>query len=293
MSDFKGFRPGVRIAKATKTALLLDLVEAELAKARAASALTPLSALELIELGAVHVDDARSLKPDRAVNEGSAVRIHVDPRRFNCPSDLASRILAEDAESLLVEKPADLPVEPTVDNVKENLVSFLEDARGQSLFLVHRLAPESEGLLLLAKNQAAANSLARAFAESGVRRVYAAYTEAPVALGEHLVGPTSPEAASLRVSLRVLACEERQAATGFLSEGRANWVVEGEPLARFHRVEIESRHARPKEVRLALAERGAPVIGDRLQGSHRELKDADTGKATMAFRTILLAVDRR
>lgn len=274
-NGLRGFRPGVKTITNQRSSTLLEFVADQIAKEPPAS---QLSALDLIELGSVYVNDVRILNPNRSLKPGDAVRIHSSPRRFSPPSDLSARIITETADYLLFDKPAGLPVEPLVDNVKENLISFLEDLRGQRLFLVHRLSPESEGLLVVAKSQLAATRISQAFAEGRVKRVYAAYVEASVA-------PDSDE------TIRILSANELRAETNVLSENRTTWNIIGEPIKLAYRLEIEFINARPKDVRVYLASRGAPIIGDRSHGSQRELVDAGTGKPAMAFKAISLSID--
>ena len=270
----KGFRPGVRTLINQKSSTLLEFVAEEIAKEPPT---LQLGVLDLIELGSVYVNEIRTLNPNRRLKPGDTVRIHSSPRRFSPPADLPARMIAETDDYLLLDKPAGLPVEPLVDNVKENLISFLEDLRGQRFFLVHRLSPESEGLLVVAKSQVAAAHISRAFAEGRVKRIYAAYVETPVTSG--------PDE-----SIRILSTNELKAETNVLSENRTTWNIIGEPISVAYRLEVEFMNARPKDVRAYLASQGAPIIGDHLHGSQRKLIDASTGKPAMAFKAISLTI---
>lgn len=266
MSEYKGFRFGVRSFTAAKASPLAEIVSAELSREPG-----DLPALDLIELGAVYVNEARALDPSLPVRPGDAVRVHASPRRFPRPKDLGSRILNETADTLLIEKPANFPTEPTVDNSRENLMAALDELRGQRHSLVHRLAPESEGLLLVAKTEAAAERLARAFAEGRVARGYVAYLEAPVKIGPHADG-----------ALEIKSCLEQRAETSQITENRTIWIVSGRPLSVCYRIELVFASMRPKEVREHFKACGAPILGDKASGSRIELLD-ERGKATMAF----------
>ena len=269
----KGFRPGVITEISARPASLVEFVASALTQAP-----SDLSALDLIELGAVYVNDERSLNSARQIRIGDRIRIHSTPRRYFRPSDLDRRVLAEDGETLLIEKPAGLPLDASIDNARENLLAFLEDSRGQNLFLTHRLAADSDGPVLLAKTLAQAERLKRAFADGKIKRVYAAYVENPLPVGDICLG------------IRVLACEERRARTCLISEGRALWSAEGEELSVLYRLEIEFENARPKDVRARLASLGAPIIGDRAHGSLRALVDSER-RSSLAFRAISMRVN--
>lgn len=271
---YKGFRHGVRPFKCARPAILAETVTELLAQEKCGA---DLCSLELIELGAVYVNDERCLNPARALIPGDQLRVHTDPRRFKAPGDLSRRILAETEDALLVEKPAGIPADPQVDNAKENLLSFLEDLRGQNLYLTHRQSADTEGLMLVAKSPNAQARLKQAFAENRVRRIYAAYVETP---------PENLEFAPFRI----VRCEERKTPTHLIGESRMTWQIKGDPLQKSFRLEIEFTAARPREIREAFSKMGMPIIGDRAFGSRIELEDAVTLKPAIAFRALSLEV---
>jgi 23S rRNA-/tRNA-specific pseudouridylate synthase len=270
--DFKGFRHGVRTLVCKNATSLSEIVASQLNHEKE---LGPLSALDLIEMGSVYVNEQRSMNSTQLVKPGDQLRIHTSPRRFPCPPELLSRIVSETQDTLLIEKPVGLPTEATADNARENLIAFLEEARGQRLFLTHRIASESEGLVLIAKNSAAQARVTQAFAEGKIERLYVAYTEGPVRKGEHLPSET--------LSLNVLSCDEQIGATSLISENRKTWHVSGRPVSSYYRIELQFTLARPREIREYLARSGAAILGDRAFGSRYELTDSESGKASYAF----------
>lgn len=316
---FRGYSYGVRHLDVSAPTTLVDFVSRALFREG-----VELTALELIELGSVYVNDERSLSVSRALTVGDHVRIHTRPRRYPQPVDLLSRIVSEDDDVLVVDKPAGLPVHALVDNINENLISYLEDLRGGPLFITHRLDVETSGLVLLAKTPGAQARLNCAFAEGTVKRTYAAFTLAPVALGVHVhymePSPRAPKTVSAtpaegwsHCSLEVLCCDELAGETSVISEGRTEWtavaadesVVAGEPaqalapmaapgasqpaLTRLYRVEITLRTGRPQQIRAQLAALGAPIIGDTAYGSPISLVDEADRKA-VALRAIRVSL---
>lgn len=264
-----GFRPHVIERHVDHPSTLLDFVSSELARTSRGPDLT---VLELVEIGAVYVNDERSLNPARLLRTGDRVRIHASPRRFAVPSDLHDRLVSESGDWLVVEKPAGLPTEATVDNLRENLISALEDARRQSFFPVHSLESESTGLVLIAKSPEAQTRLKRAFAEGSLRRTYAVYVEA-TPLIDRMDG------------FRIAARESRQGETSVLTEGRTSWSIDP-TITKYERLEIEATMLRPAELRETLARAGAVVIGDKKHGS--SFTALENEKATPALKVISL-----
>lgn len=272
----KYYKRGIRTIQCTNSGALLDVVASQLACEERP---TRFDALDLIEIGAVYLNGARCLNPTQAIKPGDKIRILKNPRRFKMPSDLMDRIIRESDDSVLIDKPAGLPVESEIDNIKENLVTFLENIRGQRLFLTHRLSTESEGLVLLAKNVESKERISRAFALGNIKRNYVAFTEAPVKIGAHAPLP-----------ITVLSCEERKAETNLLSDGPKTWEVLGDPIKTCYRVQIEFTTLRPKEIRAHLAACGTPIIGDEVFGSRLKCVDPKAHKLTIAYRATELAV---
>lgn len=300
----RGFSYGVRHCEVAAPSTLVDFVSREILREGLS-----MTALELIELGSVYVNDERSLSPSRALLAGDRVRIHTRPRRYPQPHDLLSRVVSEDADVLIVDKPAGLPVHGLVDNINENLISYLEDLRGGTLFITHRLDVETSGLVLLAKNPEAQARLNRAFAEGTVKRTYAAYVTSPVPVGSHVhymePTPTAPKNVIAearegwaRCSLEVLSCEELSGPTSSLSEGRTTWSIRNAnaesnvapSLDHLFRLEISLQTGRPQQIRAQLAAVGAPIIGDTSYGSPWSLTDTESGRNAIALRAVRVSV---
>lgn len=273
--DGTSFRPGViwRDYQEQSPTCLADLVSAELSRSK--EIVNTASSLDLIEMGAIYINDQRSLNPDRIVRHGDQIRMHTRPRRYRSPADLDQRVLAETHDTLLAEKPAGIPCDAQVDNLKENFLSFLEDSRRQPLFLVNRLSSESDGLMLIAKTLEAQSRLKRAFVENKIKRTYAIYSLHDLETRTHL-------------AFEMISRTELRGPTQLIAEKRKVWRVEGEPLNVYYRIEVETISARPKELRESLAHAGATIIGDRALGSPVHLFNSEDGKAAMAWQTIRL-----
>src|ERR1700741_714512 len=69
--------------------------------------------LELARFGAVYLNDSR-ISEDCEIKDQDYLRIHTLPRRFPC-FDLSKRIVFENDDLLVVNKPAGMPCHPTVD----------------------------------------------------------------------------------------------------------------------------------------------------------------------------------
>ncbi|MBQ9417921.1 MAG: RluA family pseudouridine synthase [Bacteroidales bacterium] len=104
-----------------------------------------------------------------------AVLLPEPPHTFELlPEEMPLNIVYEDAQVLVVDKPAGLVVHPGVGNWTGTLVNGLLHYLGSSAtpYLVHRIDKDTSGLLLVAKTEEAQAALARQFFEHSIERKY-------------------------------------------------------------------------------------------------------------------------
>src|SRR5262245_17499795 len=110
-------------------------------------------ARRLISFGAVYLERRRTTS-DCPVSPGQYIRVHLKPRRFPIDGiDWRKNIVYQDAEFVVVNKPAGIPVHATLDNRVENLLNQLGATLGSPFFITQRLDTEVGGILVLAKTR--------------------------------------------------------------------------------------------------------------------------------------------
>jgi 23S rRNA pseudouridine1911/1915/1917 synthase len=184
-------------------------------------------------------------------------------------------VLYEDNHCLAVNKPAgllsqgDQTGDPSlVDWAREYLRSRYQKPGKVYVGLVHRLDRPTSGVVLLARTSKAASRLAEQFQSGMVQKIYWALIEGH---------PDRPEGALVDVldkdrernRVRVLhepELEGREARVEYrvLQRGRGMCKLELRPLT-----------GRSHQLRVQLASRGLPIIGDRKYGSAHVLEAAD------------------
>ena len=140
----------------------------------------------LIEGGAVQNGDFQEVTdPSQRVRSGQTFAILIpeaEPLSIEGQS-IPLDILYEDADVIVVDKPAGMVVHPAPGNPDRTLVNALIAHCGASLKgiggvqrpgIVHRLDKDTSGLMVAAKTDAAHHSLVEQFASRSVERVYAA-----------------------------------------------------------------------------------------------------------------------
>ncbi|AAZ55161.1 RluA family pseudouridine synthase [Thermobifida fusca] len=145
-------------------------------------------AAELIAEGNVLVDGAPAAKSDR-VNAGAWLDITLPPPP-NPPAPRPEpvpgmRIVYEDADIVVVDKPAGVVAHPTigwsgptvVDGLLAAGVAVATSGAAERQGIVHRLDANTTGLMVVAKSEIAYSSLKRAFKERTVEKVYHALVQ--------------------------------------------------------------------------------------------------------------------
>ena len=139
----------------------------------------------LIAEGAVSVDGAVATDPKAKVAEGAQVAISVTEAEDSHigPEDIPLDVVYEDADLIVVNKPAGMVVHPAPGSPNGTLVNALLHHCGDDLSgvggvrrpgIVHRIDKDTSGLLVVAKSDAAHQGLAAQFEAHSVERYYRA-----------------------------------------------------------------------------------------------------------------------
>jgi 23S rRNA pseudouridine1911/1915/1917 synthase len=174
-------------------------------------------------------------------------------------------ILFEDEDLIVAEKPAGLLTMSTPKERRRTLYAYLYEMLkrrrpAERIFIVHRLDRDVSGLLVFAKNPEAKEALQDQFRERKAGRVYVALVEGIVKEDAFTIRSLLAETKALRVYVTDDTRRGKPAVTHVkvLERGRTQTVVE---------VSLET--GRKHQIRVHLAERGHPVVGDRRYGNPR------------------------
>ena len=249
---------GDRMVSGTATAGRFDLSVSSVA------GISRAHAQRLISDGRATVDGRRGRASQRlAGGEEISVELTAPPDPTIVPESIPLAVVYEDAEMLIVDKPAGLVVHPAQGNRTGTLVHALLGRardRGEALGsiagverpgIVHRLDKETSGLMAVAKTDAAQASLMDQFRRRTVEKEYVALVRgAAPALRGRIEAPIGRATGAWKMGV---SAEGRAAITEYevLDSGAGHSLLALHPLT-----------GRTHQIRAHLAFLHLPIVGD-------------------------------
>lgn len=219
---------------------------------------------ELFELGALYTEKARLTDWSYLEHPHPGptyLRIHTTPRRYDLAEvkNWQDRVVFENENFLVFNKPAGIPCHPMVDNYTENILIELQKKKQTPLFLTHRLDRATSGLLLFAKTIEFQRSFNLLLATRRVHKHYKARVlKAPPwmpghELIHHMVpSPRAPKKLVATAEVGTQECRLR--------------ILEAEDVV----LTLELITGRTHQIRAQLSFEGFPIVGDKSYGAPSE-----------------------
>jgi 23S rRNA pseudouridine1911/1915/1917 synthase len=271
------------VVEADAAAERLDAVLARLARAAGREDLSRSRLKQLVGEGRVRLDGVTVLDPARKVQGGAALAVDLPEPEAAAPAPEAIplAVVYEDAELVVIDKPAGLVVHPGAGNATGTLVNALLHHCGASLSgiggvarpgIVHRLDKETSGLMVVAKTDRAHRKLADQFADHGrtgpLERAYRAFVWGAPRRAAGIVDAPIGRNPRDREAMAVVP-NGREAITHFAvleSYGPAE-----DPIASL--VECRLETGRTHQIRVHMAHLGHPLLGDPVYGTGFRTKE--------------------
>lgn len=188
------------------------------------------------------------------------------------PEAIALTVLFEDAHLIVVDKPAGMAVHPAPGSETGTLVNALLHHCGAGLSgiggvarpgIVHRIDKETSGIVVAAKSDAAHQGLSALFAAHDIDRVYVAFVRGAPHPTRGTIEARIARSTHDRKKMAIVKTGGREATTHYATD-RAFGPQE-KPLAA--RLSCRLETGRTHQIRVHLASKGCPCLGDPVYGS--------------------------
>jgi len=228
-----------------------------------------------IKAGLVTVNGKPAPRPSRNTSEGDSVTIALPPPATIklTPEDIPLDILFQDAQVLVVNKPAGLVVHPAPGHASGTLVNAVlyhcpdfqrplgaEEGGDEAWIrpgIVHRLDRDTSGVMIVAKTPLALDRLGRQAREHSFERRYVALVK----------GEFQEEAGVIRAAIGRSTGDRKK--MGIHSPLSREAITRYRVLERFgvaSMVSLELETGRTHQIRVHMRYVGRPVLGDPLYG---------------------------
>jgi 23S rRNA pseudouridine1911/1915/1917 synthase len=231
-------------------------------------------ARKLIEDGSVYVNKKRCRMNSKNLNSGDTIRILVREKPLEELKELdPARILFENKDWIVVNKPPHLPTHETIDNSRfhlalaiQELLAKREKKKASEIYLGihHRLDRDTSGVILFTKRKEANAAVAQAFQNREVQKTYLAICGGTLSqpktitsfLGTHprnkrLVSSVKRDGKFAETEVRSLDTK----------------ILQGKPISL---IEAKPKTGRTHQIRVHLSENRLPILGDLAYGIKNE-----------------------
>ena len=223
----------------------------------------------LIEKGHVQLEGRVVQTASRKVLAGQQLAVELMPtpesQAFRAEA-MALQVVFEDADLMVINKPAGLVVHPAAGHWSGTLLNgLLAHHAGASALpragIVHRLDKDTSGLMVVGKTLIAVTALVRAIAARTVHRQYLAIAHGAVSAKRMEIDAPVGRDPQSRVRMAVLA-------SGKPARTDVDLLLR---CAAFSGVRCTLHTGRTHQIRVHLASRGHPLVGDEVYGGRQAL----------------------
>jgi 23S rRNA pseudouridine1911/1915/1917 synthase len=228
--------------------------------------------------------DDRIEKPSYKVKLGESLTLDLPEKKIHevRPEAIPLYVLYEDAHIIVLNKPPGLVVHPAPGNYTGTIVNALLYHYGnlpslnaglhqnerERAGIVHRLDKDTSGVMVVARTKEALRSLSMQFKNRTMQKQYLAIVSGVIKKGSGTIDAGIGRYVKDRKKISVHTHKAREAITVFVVKER---------YLQATLVAIEIKTGRTHQIRVHMAHKGYPVLGDRVYGGARLMKlGADT-----------------
>ncbi len=226
---------------------------------------------ELIVGKKVFVNDNQVFKAHQKVKEGDRIRFSFEreDKREVIAQDIKLKIVYDDEDLAVIDKPSGMVVHPapgnpqgTLVNALKNIYPKLSDINPGRPGIVHRLDKATSGLLVVAKNNEAHLNLAKQFSQHSINKTYVAIVKGRTEFDEDVI--------EMPISRHLF--KRKNMAVSFTDKGKyaKTYYRTLKRYENFSLLELKPFTGRTHQLRVHLDFIGHPILGDDKYGRQND-----------------------
>ena len=251
---------------------------------------------KIILLKKVRVNEKIILSPSQKIKNKDLIKVNLEEKEnYEIKAKkMEIKILYEDGDILIVNKPSGLTVHPGAGNRENTLVNGLIYLYKKNLSnlsgitrpgIVHRIDKETSGIIVVAKNNFSHSNLSKQFSSHTIKRKYLALIWGVIRPLNGKIQTFLSRSKKNRQLMAVSNTKGKKAITNY----KTLKVYSDKDIPKISLVECELETGRTHQIRVHLSYKGNPLIGDKKYGKKKLI----FRKIDKQLEKILLNFDRQ
>ena len=221
--------------------------------------------------------------PSKKVAVGDKLSLQIpEPEKASLkPYDLKLKIIYEDKDLLIIDKPAGIIMHPGAGNYDKTIVNALVNYDKDSLStigdelrpgIVHRIDKNTSGLVVIAKNNETHESLSKQFSEHTITRIYQLLIWGKLRPSNGKIDTFITRSSKNRQLMQVSQSKGKRAITNY----KTIEIFENNKTPTLSLVECKLETGRTHQIRVHMTHKGNSIVGDdKYKKKYKKLKDID------------------
>jgi len=231
---------------------------------------------KIIVMGHLKINNQTITEPSKKINMGDSILVEIINIKEDkiSPQKLNFEIIHEDEDIVLINKPPGLVVHPGAGNLDRTLVNGLLYLFKHNLSdlggnlrpgIVHRIDKDTSGVIVVAKNNYCHSKLSNQFEKHTIKRKYEALIWGVLrplnGKIENKIGRSNYNRQKMAVRIN----KGKKAITNY----KTIKVFQNKNIPTISLVELILETGRTHQIRVQMAHKGNPVLGDKIYGGQK------------------------
>jgi 23S rRNA pseudouridine1911/1915/1917 synthase len=230
--------------------------------------------------------------PSKKIYTGDKIDLRIpEPKDASIkPYNFKLKIVYEDEDLLVIDKPAGIIMHPGAGNYDETIVNALMYYNKDSLStigdelrpgIVHRIDKDTSGLIVIAKNNVTHENLSYQFSEHTITRVYQLLIWGKLRPSSGKIDTFITRSSKNRQMMEVSSSKGKKAITNY----KTIEIFENEKTPTLSLVECRLETGRTHQIRVHMTHMGNSIMGDgKYKKKYKKLKNIDTSLENLIYK---------